>query len=129
VRVSAVTPRLDHFRVARDLTGIESDLIYSGEVRARVLWRYCLGVTPTMRTNERRMASALPNPQAAALFEAAICSLESLTSSFDARCKIYCEGDLPNSRGIHAQNCGLITTRSARTHADNFFRKFSMIQS
>jgi len=29
----------------------------------RVLWRYWLGVTPTNRANERRITSALPNPQ------------------------------------------------------------------
>ena len=53
--------------VARDSTGIESDLFYSGGVRARILLRYWLGAAPTRRPNERLIAAALPNPQAAAI--------------------------------------------------------------
>ena len=56
-----------NLRVTRDSTGIESDLFYSGGVSARILLRYWLGAAPTRRPNERLIAAALPNPQAAAI--------------------------------------------------------------
>src|SRR5262249_21442865 len=56
-----------NFRIAHDVTGIESEIFYSGGVRARILLRYWLGVAPIRRAKERRIAAALANPQAVAI--------------------------------------------------------------
>src|SRR5262249_14331529 len=98
--------------------------VYPAGVRERVLPRYWLGVTPTKRENERRITSALPNPQATAICSRPRSVRSNCWRTASTRtCKTYWDGVLPTSRvNTRSKFRTLMAARSATACTDSFFR-------